>query len=71
MLPPCASVSASMDIKADLVPDPALFRTRGHLVLVPARALAKAKVQARDFRYFILLLTFKDCFPFNVTICDN
>ena len=24
MLPPCASVSASMDIKADLVPDPGL-----------------------------------------------
>ena len=71
MLPPCASVSASKDIKADLVPAPALFHTPGHLVLVPARALAKAKVQARDFRYLILLLTYKDCCQFNVTICDN
>ena len=71
MLPPCASVSASNNIKADLVPAPAFFHTPGHFVLVPASALAKAKVQAYDFRYLILLLTFKDFCPFNVTICDN
>lgn len=46
------------------------FHTPGHLVLVPARALAKAKVQARDFPYLILLLTFKNCGQFTVTICD-
>ena len=54
MLSPRASVDAGKDIKAGLVQAPAFFHTPGHLVLVPARALARAKVQARDFRYLIL-----------------
>lgn len=51
---PRASVGAVKDIKAGLVQAPAFFHPPGHLVLVPARALTMAKVQAHDFRYLIL-----------------
>ena len=60
MLPPRASVGASKDTKADLVAAPAFLHGSKPSGLVPARALVKAKVQAHDFRYLILLLTFKD-----------
>ena len=71
MLSPRASVGASKDIKADLVAAPAFLHGSSPSGLVPASALAKAKVQARDFRYLILYLTIKDCCQLNVTICDN